>query len=383
MWTDSEIPEAPAGAPEAQHDHAQMGRISGGLWTVAALVGATGAFLPGASHADIGWVLGLSALVLAYGVGSLTGVIPWQRASLTALGIGMVVTVPVVGLALYLTGGSISYIEPLLVCSLLYAAFFFPARWAWPLSIELVLVAGTPLLYDDGAWDNAFLPRYLALAAAFLAVTSVMVRLKKRLVDAEARQREIANRDPLTGVGNRRAFDRALRDALRARNGPHGGRRSADSSPLALLIFDFDGFKAINDDHGHAAGDTILRRAADRAQGVLRSGDTLARIGGDEFAVIAPGAGIEGARMLAEAIHGAIGEIEPGWETPIRVSVGWATFPDDGLDFETLMRQADQRMLDLKHNRQRPISPRPLLRPVPAPEETNGEGARPQVRPQS
>ena len=91
----------------------------------------------------------------------------------------MVVTVPVVGLAIYLTGGSISYVEPLLVCSLLYAAFFFPARWAWPLSIELVLVAGAPLLYDDGAIDTAFLPRYLALVAGFLAVTWVMVGLKQ------------------------------------------------------------------------------------------------------------------------------------------------------------------------------------------------------------
>ena len=61
---------------------------------------------------------------------------------MTALAIGMVVTVPVVGLAIYLTGGSISYVEPLLVCSLLYAALFFPARWAWPLTIELVVVAG-------------------------------------------------------------------------------------------------------------------------------------------------------------------------------------------------------------------------------------------------
>ena len=78
----------------------------------------------------------------------------------------MVVTIPVVGLAIYLTGGSISYVEPLLVCSLLYAALFFPPRWAWPLAIELVIVAGAPLLYDDTAIENAFPSRYLALSAA-------------------------------------------------------------------------------------------------------------------------------------------------------------------------------------------------------------------------
>lgn len=344
-----------------------MGRTSGGLWIVGAMIGLGGAALPGAEHGDIGWVVGLSALVLAYGVGSVTGLIPWHRATLAALGIGMAVTVPVVGVAIYLTGASISYIEPLLVCALLYAAFFFPARWAWPLSIELVLVAGAPLLYDDRAIENAYLPRYIALAAGFLAVTWVMVRLKERLVFAEARQREIANRDSLTGVGNRRAFDAELHEQLRARMGPDGGRRTEDAAPLALLLFDFDEFKAINDGHGHAAGDAVLRRAARRAEGVLRSGDTLARIGGDEFAVIAPGAGPEGARMLADAIRGAVGELESGLEIRVRVSVGWATYPEDGLSFEALIRQADQRMLDLKRNRPRPIAPRPLLRPVPPP----------------
>ena len=165
-------------------------------------------------------MLGLSVLVLLYGIGSVTGAIPWQHASMNALAIGMVVTIPVVGLAMYMTGGSLSYIEPFLVCSLLYAAFFFPARWAWPLSIELVLVAGAPLLYDSQAIENAYLPRYVALVAAFLAATWVMVGLKRRLVEAEARQREIANRDPLTGVGNRRDL----------RRDPAPGARSADAA---------------------------------------------------------------------------------------------------------------------------------------------------------
>jgi diguanylate cyclase (GGDEF)-like protein len=271
---------------------------------------------------------------------------------------------------------------PFLFCFILFIAFFFPARWAWPLSIEMILVSGSPLIYDGDAIDNAFLPRYIALAAAFVAITAVMLQLKKRLVDAEANQREIANRDPLTGVGNRRAFDRDLHEALRIRIGPDGGRRADDTSPLALLTFDFDSFKAINDEHGHAAGDAVLRRAADRAQGVLRSGDTLARIGGDEFAVIAPGAGAEGAKMIADALHGAIGEIEPSWETPVCISVGWATFPDDGEDFETLLREADQRMLDLKHSRQRPVSPRPLLRPVPTLEDSPSDPQR-SVKPRS
>jgi diguanylate cyclase (GGDEF)-like protein len=329
-----------------------MGRISGGLWIIAALVGAGATFLPGASHEALGWVLGLSALVLVYGIGSLTGAIPWQDASIDALAIGMVVTVPVVGLALYLTGGSLSYIEPFLVCSLLYAAFFFPARWAWPLSIELILVAGTPLLYDPQAIENAYLPRYVALVAGFLAATWVMVGLKRRLVAAEAHQREIANRDPLTGVGNRRAFDAVLRRELAARTQPRGGRRDADDSPLALLILDLDDFKGVNDQHGHQVGDAILREAASRAAAILRSTDTLTRIGGDEFAVIAPGAHGEGAERMAEAIRTAVSLRGSDTRGPVpSASVGWAVFPDDGLDFEMLMHVADERMLRLKGKR--------------------------------
>lgn len=325
-----------------------MGRISGGLWVLGGLIGILGAFLPGADHASLGWVFGLSGIVLLYGIGSVTGVIPWQRASMRALALGMVFTVPVVGIALGLTGASISYIEPLLVCSLLYAAFFFPARWAWPLSIELVLTAGTPLLYDPDAIDHAYAPRYLALVCGFLAVTAVTVRLKSRLVAAEAHQREIANRDPLTGIANRRAFEATLRRELGERS-EAGERREDEREPLALLLLDLDDFKGINDDYGHQAGDAILCEVARRALAITRSTDTLARIGGDEFAVIAPGSHGEGARRLAEAISSAVALGGSGSAAPSpKASIGWAVFPGDGEDFETLMRRADERLLRLK-----------------------------------
>ena len=129
-----------------------------------------------------------------------------------------------------------------------------------------------------------------------------MVGLKRRLVDAEARQREIANLDPLTGIANRRAFDSALRRELAARLDSQNGRRRSDDEPFALLVFDLDDFKSINDDYGHPVGDAVLRQTAERARDVLRSTDLLARIGGDEFAVIAPGSHGEGAARMGEAI---------------------------------------------------------------------------------
>ncbi len=335
-------------ASELESERARMGRIAGILWTVSGLVALVCVFLPGSEHASLGWVLGLIGLVLVYGIGSVTGLIPWQRATLDQLAWGTVATIPVVGLAIYLSGGSISFVEPMLFCSLLYIAFYFPPRWAWPLTAELVLAAGAPLLYDGNAIENAFLPRYLGLAATFLAATWVMLGLKSRLVGAEARQREIARRDPLTGVGNRRDFDQTLRTELEHRRGQR------EASPLALFIVDLDDFKSVNDGHGHAVGDAVLREAATRIRAVLRSDDRLARIGGDEFAVIAPGANENGARSLAEAIQIALATDagESGMPAPL-ASVGWSVFPLDGEGYESLMQAADGRMMRRKRTAQR------------------------------
>ena len=88
----------------------------------------------------------------------------------------------------------------------------------------------------------------------------------------------MAERDPLTGLYNRRSFDDAL------------ARATADGGAAALVLFDFDGFKAVNDDHGHPTGDAVLRAVAEACARVVRDGDCLARIGGDEFALVAPGA---------------------------------------------------------------------------------------------
>lgn len=338
---------------EAPDERARMGRISGVLWILAALITVGNCYLPGAQHVDMGWVFALSGGILIYGIVAVMGWLRWDKASMKVLAIGMVFTIPVIGLGIYFTGGAMSFAEPMLVTTLLYAAFFFPAKWAWPLSIELILTAGTPLLYDPNALGDAFLPRYVALVAGFLSATWVLVGLRKRLFAAELHHRDIANRDPLTGVANRRRFDEVLQRELVQRRAS-GGRRKIDQSPLALLVIDLDDFKGINDNHGHPVGDAVLCRVAERIQSILRSTDTLARIGGDEFAVIAPGAHGDGARLMAEAIRDAVNTQYSDSGTPASsASIGWAVFPDDGEDFETLIRAADERMLSRKRGNQR------------------------------
>jgi len=336
-------PAMPAFA-EAPDERARMGKVSGVIWMLAAFIAVGNCYLPGAEHVDMGWVFALGAGVFVYGLASALGWLRWDRATMNALGVGMVFTIPVIGLSIYCTGGAMSFVQPMLVTTLLYAAFFFPVKWAWPLSLELILVAGTPLLYDPNAIDDAFLPNYVALVAGFLSATWVLVGLRKRLLEAELHHRAVANRDSLTGVANRRHFDEALEREL-ARRG---------ESPLALLIVDLDDFKEVNDTHGHPIGDAVLRRVAERIQSILRSTDTLARIGGDEFAVIAPGAQGDGARLMAESICGAVSTqySDSGIPAP-SASVGWAICPADGEDFETLIRAADECMLNRKRRTER------------------------------
>lgn len=334
---------------ETPDERARMGRISGILWILASFITVASCYLPGAQHVPMGWVFALCSLFFLYGLASAIGWLRWDRASMKALALGMVLTIPFIGLGIFLTGGAMSFVQPMLVTTLLYAAFFFPTRWAWPLSIELILVAGTPLVYDGNAIEEAFLPTYVAFVAGFLSATWVLVGLRKRLFEAELHQRDIAHRDPLTGVANRRLFDAVLRGEIAARTHPRGGRRKSDESPLALLILDLDNFKTINDNHGHPAGDAILRQVAERAQSILRSGDTLARIGGDEFAIVAPGVHGEAVRNLAESVCHAVATNYSDAGTPCpSASIGWAVFPDDGHDFESLLHAADARMLSRK-----------------------------------
>src|SRR6202142_973027 len=158
-----------------------------------------------------------------------------------------------------------------------------------------------------------------------------------------ARLQRLAFEDALTGLANRpllcERIDQAIATAKRG-----------DSS-FAVLLIDLDQFKPINDTHGHATGDQVLRETARRLQSATRAVDTVARLGGDEFVVLLGGKGGRGeAPLVVERIKQAVTAPLPMHGLRLGVSVGVAIFPDDGSDADQLLARADAAMYDAKHH---------------------------------
>jgi diguanylate cyclase (GGDEF)-like protein len=168
--------------------------------------------------------------------------------------------------------------------------------------------------------------------------------LLARSVDA-MRQRliELVGTDPLTGALNRRALELRLRREWR------GAKRRG--SALAVLAVDLDNFKPINDTHGHAAGDTVLRELADVMRMTVRDTDVIARVGGDEFVLLLPDTGWQGAITLAERLRRHVDEQTFAGEQriPLTVSIGIALARGaDDVRATDLLEEADRSLYRAK-----------------------------------
>ena len=179
-----------------------------------------------------------------------------------------------------------------------------------------------------------------------LAESRLLPVLLSSVMDAEVRRQvaenatrgalEIANRDPATGLGNRRAWLQALR--------VESSRAQRTGRPLSVLVLDLDGLKAVNDAHGHAAGDELLVRTAQVLASARRATDEVCRLGGDEFGIVAPETDAEQADALAVRVRRALAA------ESVAVSLGWAVSGDES-NVDQLWQQADAAMYEDKRSR--------------------------------
>lgn len=161
----------------------------------------------------------------------------------------------------------------------------------------------------------------------------------RQLEESRRELREQANTDTLTGLPNRRFFSQVAQKELSL------SRRNEKS--FAVLMLDLDHFKGINDSHGHAAGDHVLREVAVMLASSIREEDVVARIGGEEFAVCAPYTDACQARVIAENLRKAAELLQvsyAGKKIPVTLSIGLAVMPQDGDDLLALMGVADGRL---------------------------------------
>ena len=193
---------------------------------------------------------------------------------------------------------------------------------------------------EKGYWDNEetskLLSTYIGLASSALDNVRLISLTKQASIT-----------DALTGIYNRRFFVETLEKQM--------SLAKRHKEPLSLLIADLDHFKKVNDTYGHTAGDCALQQVSMILKDSIRESDTLCRYGGEEFAVIMPMTGITDALEKADKIRQYVEStnfdtVAPGKSLEITISIGVASFPENGTEYDALVDAADGALYKAKRN---------------------------------
>jgi diguanylate cyclase (GGDEF)-like protein len=221
-----------------------------------------------------------------------------------------------------LDGGAASPLTLTLFLTLVFAALYYPQRLA--MSVGAMSIACYVALGPIAGWATPHATLYFT---GVLLMTAVVCVWQAHTLEVQRRQLAEASRtDGLTGCLNRRGFDERLAAAI--------GRAQRAAGLLSIVLIDVDGFKRVNDEHGHAAGDELLRWLVEQTSSELRAADFLGRLGGDEFAVALPDTDEVDASRVVARIRTALGD-------RVQASFGVAFSATAGLDADALLLTAD------------------------------------------
>jgi diguanylate cyclase (GGDEF)-like protein len=318
-------------ARPAQAITVATGSVASGLLTTVAIL------LPGADTTHTAAVVALAGAAIAAG---LVVLVVAHAAVYTAID---ALAVPLIALGVYLTGGATSPLLPLIFFAVAIAAYFFTPRRALVTLATAIFVCATPLLYTAGSPGLQYVERFVALVTTALTLAALVAYNKRALAAARAEAQELAERDPLTGLANRRQFHARLDAAAAA--------AQHTDTVAALAIIDLDNFKRVNDCYGHSTGDRLLRAIAAALRVTVRPGDCIARIGGDEFAlVLSATAPLESRRLglrCVEAIERAAAETGCD-DCEVSATVGVALLGQHAHDANDLIQVADRALMNAK-----------------------------------
>jgi diguanylate cyclase (GGDEF)-like protein len=313
-----------------------MSKLAAGLWACGSAMALVLALLPQPPNGSRTMLLALAgaagavALLLHLGAGHLPGwALPLSAGMATLL-----------SSALTAVGGSEAWIDVqvIYVWVALGSAYFFSTR---QVIVQLSLIAGSYALvlgltssFVEGA------PRWLATMASALAAAVLVSALRARVSEIVSRLADAARTDPLTGLQNRRGFEESFQTEVE--------RAAREGRELAVVLGDLDHFKSLNDRLGHPAGDAALVRVGQLFLAGMRRPDSVARTGGEEFALLMPQAGGEMAWAVAERMRTTVEEAFRGDSVPLTVSLGLASYPRDGVTADALLAAADQALYAAK-----------------------------------
>jgi len=321
--------------PGASADPKTMARALGALFTAGAALASISLLLPQEPDASRIGIASMAALALAAALFCFVG---GPRLPQWFFPLAVAAAVVLVAGGIYFSDRSFSSYFLFFVWAVVWSFYFLPS---WQGFVLIGFIGVTyPVVVSGMRLDDEMEQRWMMLMGTLLVVGVLVGLLRQRLDALIDRLTDAARTDPLTGLLNRRAFDEVLDLEL--------SRAERSGTACSLILCDLDHFKRVNDTYGHPEGDTVLIRFAELLERAKRRIDAVARVGGEEFALVLPDTDEHGAFVSAERMRRLAREEFAGYRIPLTVSFGVAGYPRHGADPGALISAADQALYAAK-----------------------------------